>query len=228
MGGNREPRAAYPPGPEQRKALAARRAREAGEREKRLAERERKADERQRAAHQRQNLLAEQTRLLGLGSGSAQLHIWATIERSRASLAAGRPADDSQQVPDRRSAARGKGQAGSTDLAGNQTPARGLGETLERANTLRREVVAAIAAVAVTEEETARLYDDLAARRPDRAEHYRGIADAARAGARRAHELVHKSLAGIVTTPLPASAAAGSPPPTTAPGAAPPEPSSSH
>jgi len=57
---------------------------------------------------------------------------------------------------------------------------------------LREQAVAAMEALAVREDEIARIFEELAVGRPARRDEYRHAAERARAGARRAREVVRK------------------------------------
>ena len=66
------------------------------------------------------------------------------------------------------------------------------GEAIERARVLREQAMAAMEALAAREDEIARVYEELAGRRPARRDQYRRTAEQARTGARRAREVVRK------------------------------------
>ena len=65
-------------------------------------------------------------------------------------------------------------------------------EAIARARALREEGLAAMEALATNEDEIARMNDELAARRPERREEYRRIAEQARTSARNAREVTRK------------------------------------
>ena len=119
-----------------------------------------------------------------------------TIERSRALLAVSAERLNRQEAAvERDQARRGRQQAdverasaeSERDLAGwLPDPAK----PIERAEALRKQAAAAIEAFAGTEEEIARIHEELAASRPSRRDEYQRTAEQARATARRAREIV--------------------------------------
>lgn len=170
-----------------RDALADARDTLASERETAADERDRAADERDAGASQGRNWLGEQARFSAVaGAGQLQQRILATIERTRAVLAAdqrpvaatapGRPGEPPAQ--------------GGPPLTGQRPPpAQRLTEVIDRGKAVRGQALAAIAAFAAIEEQIADQHDDLAARHPGKASEHQGVARQARANARRARAI---------------------------------------
>jgi hypothetical protein len=65
-------------------------------------------------------------------------------------------------------------------------------EAIDRAKVLREQALAAMEALAVNEDQIARVHEELAASRLERRDEYRRSAEQARAAARRAREVVRK------------------------------------
>jgi hypothetical protein len=119
-----------------------------------------------------------------------------TITRSRALLALSGEHLDRQEAGAKRKSARRDRQQAEVDRAsakGERHLAAWLpdpGELAARARAARHRAVAALQAFAVTEEEIARIHEDLAARHPERRDEFRRTAEQARTTAHKARELL--------------------------------------
>ena len=189
---------------DQREAMADERERKANEREALADERERKADRReaeadrrQREADEREQDLDDRGQALDLAVDTLQQRTLETIERSRALLTVSADRLNRQEAAvGRAQARRGRHQAeaerasaeSERDLAAWQPDP---SKQPERAEALRKQAVAAIEAFAMTEEEIARIHEELAASRPSRRGEFQRTAEQARVTARRAREIVH-------------------------------------
>ncbi len=161
------------------RAAAQRRADPADDRESPAGAREQEQDARAQASGAAFDALEQRTR--------------ATIERSRALLAASShrhggkeaAAAETERLPGPDHA-----EAGRPATENAEPAAPDPGRQVERARALRSQALAAIAAFAATEEEIARIHDDLAARHPGRRDEHHEIAGHARAAARKAQEIM--------------------------------------
>jgi hypothetical protein len=172
---------------DEREHLADEREREAGRRETALIERQREADERKRE-------LDERGRVLSSVAETLEKRTLETIERSRALLALSEQRLNRQEAAVRREQARRERQQREIDRASAESE-RGLaarlpdpGKPIEQAEALRKRTRAAIEAFAATEDEIARIHEELAASCPDRRSEYRRTAEQARKAARHARE----------------------------------------
>ena len=184
--------------------------RQAGERERGLEEREHQADAREREADQREERLEEQT---------ARLRQRAVEVRSRARSVRGQAAqaveqaetvlDGSQDRVRRAEAAVRRAYAGAARVRasaarsvkrGEQHPAsqqRDFADLVDRLSTLRGRTAAAAARLAETEEQVARINDELAARDPGNPK-YKRLASEAREAMRRARKVERKYSSSLV------------------------------
>jgi hypothetical protein len=103
----------------------------------------------------------------------------------------------------RRQQARRERQQAQIDRASAETE-RGLAtwlpdpaQAIERARELRQKSLMAIEAFAASEEQIARLHEDLAASQPSRREEYRRVAGQARDTARKAREMLSSATTGL-------------------------------
>jgi hypothetical protein len=197
---------------DERERLAEQREREANarealadQRERRADEREREADRREAALNERQQEIDERERELDergreLGAVVETLHQRAleTVERSRALLAlSGQRLNRHEAAVKRAEGYRERQQAElSRTLAeskrGHAAALPDPSEAIERARVLRAQATAAMESLAAREDEIARIFEELASRRPARRDEYRRTAEQARTGARRAREVLRK------------------------------------
>jgi hypothetical protein len=197
-------------------ALAARertadeRERMAGEREAAADERERKADQRERDADRREAVLTQRQqeiderereldrrrRALGEAVETLEQRTLETIERSRALLALSGQRLNRAEASVMRTQARRERHQADIDRAAAETEREWVamlpdpGESIERAKTLRKKVLAAMEAFAANEDEAARVHEQLAAMRPEHRGEYRRTAERARTVARRARQVL--------------------------------------
>ena len=153
------------------------------------------ADDRESPAGAREQEQDARARAFGAAFEALEQRTRATIERSRTLLAAssrrhGRKeaaAEEPERLP-----GRDRAEAGWPATENAQPAARlpGPGGPVERARALRSQALAAIAAFAATEEEIARIHDELAAHHPGRRDEHHEIAGHARAAARKAQEIM--------------------------------------
>jgi len=188
---------------DEREAGADERETRADERERLADERERLADERERAVDQREAGLDERERELvargqhlSMAIEDLEQRTRATIERSRALLARSGKRLDRGEEAVKRSRARREREQADIDRASAEAE-RGLttwlpdpGPMIERSRRLRQQALTAIEAFAATEEQIARVHEDLAASKPGHREEYRRVARQARDTARRAREII--------------------------------------
>ena len=168
------------------------REREADEREHEADEREHEADEREHEAQLRQRAVELRARAASVREEAAQAVAQAEIvldacrdrvRRAEAALNRAYARAARERASDVRSATRGEQhppprQHDFTDLVG-------------RFSALRKRTAAAAAQLAETEEQSARMFDDLSARGPGNPEHQR-LANEAREAVRRAREIERK------------------------------------
>jgi hypothetical protein len=193
----------------ERERLADKRDRTANEREAVADEREQRADEREREADRRESALIERLRKVdererelderrrALGDAAKTLEERASqaIERSRALLAlSGERLDRKEAAVVRDRAARERQAEIDRASAESERSQAALppdpGKAIERAKALRKRALAAIDAFAANEDEIARIYEQLAAERPERRDQYQRTAEQARTAACRARETV--------------------------------------
>jgi hypothetical protein len=121
-----------------------------------------------------------------------------TVERSRALLAlSGQRANRHEAAVKRAEACRERQQAELTRTLAESKREHAAAlpdpsEAVERARVLREQAATAMESLAAREDEVARIYEELASRRPAHRDEYRRTAEQARAGARRAREVVRK------------------------------------
>ncbi|MGE5288679.1 MAG: hypothetical protein ACM3ML_16065 [Micromonosporaceae bacterium] len=181
------------------------REREAGLREKRLDEREHDADQREGLADDREGLANERESQANLREkrlderelslSELQWQMASTISRTRALLAA----DQQHRHPPQAvgPALAGYVQGGQAEAGDGFADSErltailaGLRQQIEQSQTLRRQAVAVIGALAATEERIARQHDRLAALSAKNADKYRRFAADARAAAQRARAIL--------------------------------------
>jgi len=174
-----------------REALADAREREADRREAAATERERKVEERERE-------FEEHGRALGAAVAGLEQRMIDTIERSRALLALSGERLDRQEEGVRRAQARRERQQAEVSRAAAETE-RKIADWMpdpnslgERSKALRKRALAAMQEFASNEEETARLFQDLAASNPERREEFLDGAERARTSARSAREVLKR------------------------------------
>jgi len=178
--------------------VADQRERRADEREREADRREVALDERQREIDDRERALDERGRELGAVVESLHQRALETVERSRVLLAlSGQRVDRHEAAVRRAEAYRERQQTElSRTLAGSKREhAAALpdpSEVIERARVLRAQAVAAMESLAAKEDEIARIFEELASRRPARRDEYRRTAEQALTGARRARAVVRK------------------------------------
>lgn len=144
------------------------------------AAREHAADERQFQADERETLADERERRADEREREADRREAALTERQR-------KADEREHDLDERGKERQQRQQAKFDRAAADTE-RGLaawlvdpGKAIERAEALRTQAITAIEAFAMTEEEIARIHEQLAAARPGRRDEYRRTTEHAHA-----------------------------------------------
>lgn len=186
----------------ERDSQADERERQADEREARADERERQADERERLADEREQNLEERGQSLGRAIDDLEQRTRATIERSRALLVRSGKKLDRQEEQLTRSHERRDRQQAEINRASAETE-RGLtaqmpdsDAILKRSRQLRTQALTTIEAFAASEEQVARVHEELAASRPNQRQEYRRVAEQARATARRAREILSAMTAG--------------------------------
>lgn len=186
---------------DEREAVANQRERKADERETLADTRDREADareaaatERDRQAEEREQAREEHGRALGAAVEGLQQRMLDTIERSRALLALSEHRLNRQEAELRRAQAHRERQQAEISRASAETE-RKLADWLPdpssltvRRRNLGKQARLAIQAFVSNEEQTARLYQDLAARHPERREEYLGQAEHARTSARSARD----------------------------------------
>lgn len=153
------------------------------------------ADDRESPAGAREQEQDARTQASGAAFDALEQRTRATIERSRALLAASShrhggkeaAAEETERLPGPDHAEAGQPATEKTEPAARLPGPR---RPVERARALRSQALAAIAAFAATEEEIARIHDDLAARHPGRRDEHHEIAGHARAAARKAQEIM--------------------------------------
>lgn len=167
------------------------REREADRREAAATERERTVDERERA-------LQEHGRKLGAAVDGLEQRMLETIERSRELLALSGERLNRQEAGVDRAKLRRERQQAEISRASSETE-RNLADWLpepsslaERGVVLRKRAIAAMQAFASNEEDAARLYQDLAAKHPERREECLREAEKARTSARSAREVLRR------------------------------------
>ena len=182
----------------QREALADERERAAGEREARANERERLADEREalanereRKADEREQDLDKRGRALGLGVETLEQRTLETIARLAVSAQrlsreeAGLKRDEARRGRQQAEIDRASAESGRGLVAWLPDPHR----LVKNAEELRKQALTAIEALARTEEEIARVHEELAASRPDRRDEYQRTAEQACRTAGKAREV---------------------------------------
>jgi hypothetical protein len=162
------------------------------QRDGRAGEREREADRRE--ADERERELDERGRALGWAVETLEQRTLETIERSRALLGYDVERLNREETAARRATERRARQQAQINRASAESE-RGLaawqpdpGVQVKRAQELRRQARTAIEAFSATEEQIARLHDELAASRPERRDEFRRTAEQARQVARQARE----------------------------------------
>jgi len=189
---------------EEREHEADEREREADEREREADEREREADEREREADEREERLEK--RGAWLRQRAVEVRTRATTVREQAAQAveqAETAADASQDRVRRAEAALNRAYARAARERASDVRSATRGEQhppprqhdftdlVGRFSALRKRTAAAAAQLAETEEQSARMFDDLSARGPGNPEHQR-LANEAREAVRRAREIERK------------------------------------
>lgn len=200
LAGERERRA------DAREAIANQREREADEREAVANAREQEADRREAAAagreqqvDEREQALEEHGRMLGAAVEGLEQRMLDTIQRSRDLLALSAQRLNRQEAGVKRAQAYRERQQAEISRATADTEQKlsawlpDPSSLTERGQALRSQARSAIQTFASNEEEAARLYQDLAARNPDRRKEYLDRAEHARTSARSARE-ISKSL----------------------------------
>jgi hypothetical protein len=183
----------------EREALADQRERNADEREREADRREAALNERQQEMDEREQELDEHRRALGEAVKTWEQRALETVERSRALLAlSGQRVDRHEAAVKRAQGYRERRQAqlGRAVAEMKREHAAVLPdprEAIARAKVLGEQATAALEALAVNEDEIARIHEKLAASRPERRDEYRRTAEQARTAARRAREVVRKS-----------------------------------
>lgn len=174
----------------------------AGEREWLAGERERAADLREAELDEPEQDLLERSRQLRKAVEDLEQRALAAIGRSRTLLARGGKRLDRQDETVRRQQARRDRQQADIDRASAGT-GRSLatwlpspGPAIERSRQLWQQARAAIETFAASEEQIARLQEDLAASQPGRRDEYRRVAEHARATARKAREILRFDTTG--------------------------------
>lgn len=182
---------------DEREALADRREHIANQREALADERERAADRREVAQNERQRQLDERARAPGWAMAGVEQRVLGTIERSRAFLALRTERVDRQNAAVKRSQAHDERQQAAVERAAARRERHLAGwqpdpsDLSKRAKVLRADVRAAIQAVAASEDEVARVHDELAATNPEHHGEYQQAADRARMTARHARDILH-------------------------------------
>lgn len=181
---------------DERERLADDREFAADKREQAADRREAAQDRRQREADQRERWLDERGRILGLVGESLEQRSLETIERARELLElSGRRLDRQEERVRREQAGQARQQA-AVDRAlteGERTEAALLPdprEQIERAKVLRKHAVNAIEVFAASEEEAARILEQLAEVSPERRTELLAAANRARSAASTAREVV--------------------------------------
>jgi hypothetical protein len=169
---------------DEREAIADDREQQADQRERHANERERQADARQRRMDQLGSSVADRRRAGLEAIERARVLVADTaqrLNRREAAISREVASDDRSQSEVNRASARS-----AQEEAGQLPDPRG---PVERAEDLRRRLLAAAGSLARAEEEVAQIHDDLAERDPDRSGEYRRVAGEAREIARKAEEV---------------------------------------
>jgi hypothetical protein len=169
---------------DERETIADDRERTADERERHADERERKADTRQKRMDELGSSVADRRRAGLEAIERARVLMADTAERlNRREAAMNREAasDDRGQSEINRASARS-----AQERAGQLPDPRG---PVERAEVLRRHLLAVAGSLARAEEEVAQIHDELADRDPDRSAEYRRVASEAHEVARQAADI---------------------------------------
>ncbi len=174
------------------------------ERERQVAEREREADEREREADNREERLEERGARLRQQAAELRAHGRNVRERAVQAVEGANTALDASQDRMRRAeaalgrayarAARERASTARSMKRGEHQPPlpqREFTGLADHVSELRERTAAAAARLAVTEEQVARVYDELAARDPGNRE-YERRANEAREAMRRARETARK------------------------------------
>lgn len=185
-------------GADERQILANERQRKADERDVRADERDRKADERDALANERERGLDERFRKLRREVELQEQRALELIEWSRELRAVRRerlPPQQArvQQRQEREVRQQAQADADRASAVTKPTPTRrpsGASQLAERALKMRSQAVRALEAFVVTEEEVARVHEDLAAKHPERHDEFLHRAEEARRSAQRAHEVL--------------------------------------
>jgi hypothetical protein len=182
----------------EREALADQRERKGDEREREADRREAALNQRQREIDERERELDEHRRALGEAVESLEQRALETVERSRALLAlsgqrVGRHTAAVKRVQAHRERQQAElGRAVAEIRREHAAVLPDPSEAIKRARVLREQAIGAMEALAANEDQIARIHEELAASLPERRGEYQRTAEQARAGARRARELVRK------------------------------------
>ena len=160
--------------------------------------REELADDRERRLDDRERRLDERSRTLGREVASAEQRTREAIERSQVLLAAREARRNRSDAALRRAEERHAREREAVERAAAERERERAAEppdpaqVIERSRWLRKKIAASLEAFAVTEEEVARVHEELAARRGDGGEKHRRIALEARQQMRRARDLARE------------------------------------
>jgi len=182
---------------DERERRADEREREADERERQADEREREADEREREADEREERLEEQTTRLRQRAAELRARAAQAVDQAETVLDASRDRVRRAEAALNRAhagAARKRATAARSVKRGERHPApprRDFTDLAVRVSALRDRTAAAAARLAETEEQVARINDELASRDPGNPQ-YKRLASEARDAMRRAREIERK------------------------------------
>lgn len=167
-------------------------------REQQADRREAAATEREQQVDKREQELQKHGRVLGAAVEGLEQRLLDTIERSRALLALSEQRLNRQEAGVRRAQAHREREEAEITRATAETEQR-LSDWLpdprsltERGQSLRKQARLALQAFASSEEQAARLHQDLAARNPGRRQEYLNAAEQARTSARSTRETLKK------------------------------------